>query len=35
MVAVLNVETTGLDPYKSQVILIGMKKRGEIRQWKL
>ncbi|MEM2611845.1 MAG: hypothetical protein QXJ45_04385 [Thermoproteota archaeon] len=35
MVAVLNVETTGLDPYKSQVILIGVKRKGNIKQWKL
>ncbi|MEM1558225.1 MAG: ribonuclease H-like domain-containing protein [Thermoproteota archaeon] len=35
MVVMFDIETTGLDPYNSQVILIGMKKRGEIRQWKL
>ncbi len=35
MVAVFDIETTGLNPYGSKVILIGMKARGKVRQWKL
>ncbi|MEM2415646.1 MAG: hypothetical protein QXU42_06865 [Thermoproteota archaeon] len=36
MVAVLNVETTGLDPYENQVILMRYEEGiGKIRRWKL
>jgi uncharacterized protein YprB with RNaseH-like and TPR domain len=35
MVIVFDIETTGLDPYENQAILIGMKRKGEIKQWKL
>ncbi|MFH8119862.1 MAG: ribonuclease H-like domain-containing protein [Candidatus Aenigmatarchaeota archaeon] len=30
-----DIETTGLDPYKHQVVLIGFKKDGKIEQLKL
>lgn len=35
MVIIFDIETTGLDPYRNKVILIGMKKNGRIRQWKI
>jgi len=35
MVVEFDIETTGLDPYKHQVVLVGMKIGGEIKQWKL
>ncbi|MCL7395773.1 MAG: ribonuclease H-like domain-containing protein [Thaumarchaeota archaeon] len=35
MVVVFDIETTGLDPYENEVIVIGIKKKGEIRQWKI
>jgi len=31
----VHIEITGLDPYENQAILIGMKRKGEIKQWKL
>jgi len=30
-----DIETTGLDPYNCQVVLIGLKVGSEVRQWKL
>jgi uncharacterized protein YprB with RNaseH-like and TPR domain len=30
MVVVFDIETTGLDPYENEVIVIGIKKKGEI-----
>jgi len=33
MVVVFDIETTGLDPYKSKVILIGLKRGSKIIQW--
>ena len=35
MVVMFDIETTGLDPHESKVILIGMKKGRRIKQWKL
>ena len=35
MVVAFDIETTGLNPYESKVVLIGMKMEEEIRQWKL
>ncbi|MBO3840556.1 MAG: ribonuclease H-like domain-containing protein [Nitrososphaerota archaeon] len=35
MVVMFDIETTGLDPYESQVILIGVKRKGNIKQLKL
>jgi len=35
MVIMFDIETTGLDPHESKVILIGMKKGRRIKQWKL
>jgi uncharacterized protein YprB with RNaseH-like and TPR domain len=35
MVVVFDIETTGLDPYECEVILIGMKKSDKIKQWKV
>lgn len=35
MVVAFDIETTGLNPYESKTILIGMKKKGSIRLWKL
>ncbi len=35
LVVVLDIETTGLNPYESKVILIGIKEQGRVRQWKL
>ncbi len=35
MVILFDIETTGLDPYKDQVILIGFKREGKISQMKL
>lgn len=34
MVVAFDIETTGLDPTKDKIVLIGMKK-GRIKQWKL
>lgn len=30
-----DIETTGLNPYKNRIILIGLKSWDEIKQWKL
>lgn len=30
-----DIETSGLDAYHHQVILIGMKRKGRIKQWKI
>jgi len=35
MVVFFDIETTGLNPYEGQVILVGMKREGKIRQWKI
>lgn len=35
MVVMFDIETTGLNPYESKVILIGFKRKGRIKQWKL
>ncbi len=35
MVVMFDIETTTLNPYWGKVILIGMKMKGQIRQWKL
>jgi len=35
MVASFDIETTGLDPYESMVIVIGMKKGRKVKQWKI
>ncbi|MBS7654648.1 MAG: hypothetical protein QW385_07570 [Thermoproteota archaeon] len=35
MVIMFDIETTGLDPYENQVILIGMKGRRKIKRWNL
>ncbi|RLI44357.1 hypothetical protein DRO69_07585 [Candidatus Bathyarchaeota archaeon] len=35
MLTAFDIETTGLDPYKSKVVLIGIKVGRKIRQWKL
>jgi len=35
MVVAFDVETTGLDPYEGRVTLIGIKKEGTVKQWKL
>jgi uncharacterized protein YprB with RNaseH-like and TPR domain len=35
MIIMFDTETTGLNPYKSIVILIGIKRGDEIKQWKL
>jgi uncharacterized protein YprB with RNaseH-like and TPR domain len=35
MVVMFDIETTGLDPYKGKVVLIGFKRKGRIKQWKL
>jgi uncharacterized protein YprB with RNaseH-like and TPR domain len=35
MVVMFDIETTGLNPYESKVILIGFKRKGGIKQWKL
>ena len=34
-IVIFDIETTGLDPYKHQVVLIGIKKNGKIKQFKL
>jgi uncharacterized protein YprB with RNaseH-like and TPR domain len=34
-IVIFDIETTGLDPYKHQVVLIGFKKNGKIKQLKL
>lgn len=35
MVVILDIETTGLNPFKNKVVLIGIKKGKKIKQWKL
>jgi uncharacterized protein YprB with RNaseH-like and TPR domain len=35
MVIIFDIETTGLDPQNNIVILIGMKRKNKIKQWKL
>lgn len=35
MVISFDIETTGLDPYESMVIVIGMKKGKKVKQWKI
>ena len=35
MVVMFDIETTGLTPFQSMVTIIGMKKDGIIKQWKL
>ena len=35
MVIMFDIETTGLSPYNCKVILVGIKKGGKIKQWKL
>jgi len=35
MVVAFDIETTGLNPNETQVVLIGMKMRRKIRLWKL
>ena len=35
MVVTFDIETLGLNAYKHQIVLIGMKKGGKIKQWKL
>jgi uncharacterized protein YprB with RNaseH-like and TPR domain len=35
MVVSFDIETTGLNPYESKVILIGIKKGNKVKQWKL
>ncbi len=35
MVVILDIETTGLNPYENKVILIGIKKGRRIKQWKI
>lgn len=35
MVVTFDIETTGTNGYRDKVILIGMKKEGRIKQWKL
>jgi uncharacterized protein YprB with RNaseH-like and TPR domain len=34
MVVSFDIETTGLNPYDSMTILIGMKKGNKVKQWK-
>ena len=34
-IVIFDIETTGLDPYKHQVVLIGFKKNKKIKQLKL
>jgi uncharacterized protein YprB with RNaseH-like and TPR domain len=35
MVVMFDVETTGLTPYEGKVTLIGIKREGRVKQWKL
>ncbi len=35
MVVAFDIETTGLTPYESKAILIGMKIEGKVKLWKL
>lgn len=35
MVVTFDIETTGLNPYENQVVLVGIKIGRKIRQWKL
>ena len=35
MVVMFDIETTGLTPFQNMVTIIGMKKDGLIKQWKL
>ena len=35
MAVTFDIETTGLDPSKAKVLLVGMKKGTKIRQWRL
>jgi len=35
MVVVFDIETLGLDAFQHEIVLIGMKKDGKIKQWKL
>jgi len=35
MVVAFDIETTGLDPYKTKVLLVGMKTGRKIKQWQL
>ena len=35
MVVMFDIETTGLTPYRDKVTLVGRKKKGKIKQWKL
>lgn len=35
MVVAFDIETLGLDAFQHQIVLIGMKVEGRIRQWKL
>ena len=35
MVVMFDIETLGLDAFRHQVVLIGMKMDGRIKQWKL
>ena len=35
MVVVFDIETLGLDAFQHEIVVIGMKVKGKIRQWKL
>lgn len=35
MVVAFDIETSGLDAYQDQIILIGIKRGGRIKQWKI
>jgi len=35
MVTVFDVETLGLDAFQHQIVLIGIKSKGRIKQWRL
>ena len=35
MVVAFDIETTGLHPYESEVVLVGIKEGARIKQWKL
>jgi len=35
MVVIFDIETLGLDAFQHQIVLIGMKIEGKMKQWKL
>lgn len=35
MVAIFDIETSGLDAFHNPIVLIGLKSEGKIKQWKL